>query len=231
MTEPTEPSEPTETPDRAAPWARRLTTRQWRDPRLLAGIVVIALSVVLGARLLASADDTVPVWVATGDLPAGTTLSEEHLEQQRVRFASGELAQRYLSAAGAAPVGAVLRRPVGRGELLPRAGLGTAGRSDLLEVPLAVPAEFLPATVRAGTRVDVWVTRGRPAGVGDPAGEEDARLVFDDALVVAVPSVGGALGPSTTRQVIIGLAPERQAELGPALASLAAGTVVLTRQG
>ena len=45
-----------------APAVRRLRSSRWRDPRLAVGVVLVAASVVVGARVLAAADDTVAVW-------------------------------------------------------------------------------------------------------------------------------------------------------------------------
>ena len=56
---------------RAVPRATRSRPPGWRNPRLLLGIVLVAGSVVLGARLLAAADDTVAVWAVSADLPDG----------------------------------------------------------------------------------------------------------------------------------------------------------------
>ena len=44
------------------PAALRGQRPAWRDPRLWIGIVLVAASVVVGARVLAAADDTVQVW-------------------------------------------------------------------------------------------------------------------------------------------------------------------------
>ncbi len=51
-------------------------------PRLL----LVAASVVVGARLMAAADDTVGVWVLSRDLPAGATVEEGDLTRRQVRF-------------------------------------------------------------------------------------------------------------------------------------------------
>jgi len=49
--------------------------------------VLVAASVVVGARVLAAADDTVQVWAAARDLGAGQRVEADDLVAQRVRFA------------------------------------------------------------------------------------------------------------------------------------------------
>ena len=105
------------------------------------------------------------------------------------------------------------------------------GAQALLEVPLTVAAEAVPATVRAGSVVDVWVTPDPDLtlpGTGETA-EGDSVLVFASVRVVAVSRAGGALGPAATRQVIVGLEPGEEATLPQALGRLARGDAVLVR--
>ena len=45
--------------------ATRVRRPGWRDPRLAVGLVLVAAATVAGARLLATSDDTVAVWVTT----------------------------------------------------------------------------------------------------------------------------------------------------------------------
>jgi hypothetical protein len=209
-----------------SPPAARTPGRSWRDPRLVVGIVIVAVSVLLGSRLLASADDTVAVWSVAGDLPAGSVLSPADLERVDLRFGTPEVAGRYLPADAALPVGSVLTRDVLAGELLPRAAVGTGEATDVVEVPIAVAAEAVPATLRVGEVVDVWVT---PAGM---AGEVSRALrVLDQVRVVAAPRGGSALGPSATRQVVVGLEAEDESRLATALARLSDGTAVIVRRG
>lgn len=193
---------------------------------MLVGIAVVAVCVLLGARLFASADDTVTVWAARSDVPAGSTVTAGDLQPQRLRFGSAALAARYVSADDPPPAGLVLTRAVAAGELLPRAALGSGDRQQLAEVPIAVPTEAVPATLRAGELVDVWVTPEE----GESAGAPRAVRVLQQVRVVAVPSSGSALGPSTTRQVLVGLPVEEQGRLASALAQLAGGAPVLVRR-
>lgn len=217
---------PTGQPVVASPAARRSAAASWRDPRLVVGLVIVAVSVLLGVRFVGGADDTVSVWTLRTDLPRGATLGRDDLAATDVRFADAVEANRYLSAGSPLPRDATLLRDVGAGELLPRAALGTAGAATRVEVPVAVAAEAVPATVRAGSVVDVWVTPEASSGT-EPA----AVLVFDDVVVVAAPRSGSALGPSATRQVIVGIGPDEQRDLGDALATASTGAVVITKQG
>ena len=221
---PTPPTDPAPSP---SPAAVRSGASRWRDPRLLVGVVVVAVCTLLGARVLASADDTVAVWAARDALGRGQPVSAALVVRRQVRFADQADADRYLSANADLPAGAVASRPVGAGELLPRAALGRSHDSPTTQVPLSVPADAVPATVRTGSSVDVWVTPQRPAGSASASAR--SRLVFDDVPVVAVPDESGSLGPATTRQVIVGV-PTGTARLAESIAALAAGDVLLTVQ-
>jgi hypothetical protein len=210
----------------ASPPASRVERSRWRDPRLVVGLALIALSALLGARLLGSADESVGVWVAQHDLDAGRPLTPQDLRSRQVRFATQRDADRYLSSGQAPPPGAVLARPVGAGEMVPRKALDTGSRSALTEVPLSVNAEAVPSTVATGSVVDVWVTPEQ-AGIGDPRARRSV-LVFDDVAVVSAPRAGTSLGPSATRQVIVGVSDTQASTLPTALTALAGGAVTLT---
>ncbi len=73
---------------------------------------------VLGARLLAAADDRVPVWSLASSLSAGTTLTSADLVA--VPVALDDVAA-YVGS-GTDVVGQVLTRDVAAGELLPGSG-------------------------------------------------------------------------------------------------------------
>ncbi len=212
-----------------SPPATRTRRRVWRDPRLVVGAALVTVSVVVGARLFAGADDTVTVWAARAAMRAGQPIGTTDLVPVQVRFAAQADADRYLPADSALPARTVLRHDVGAGELLPRAAVTGRPPGDLVEVPVSVPSDGVPATVRIGSTVDVWVTpdRGSVAPDVEPA---RARLVFDDVTVLAVPRDSGTLGPTATRQVIVGVPAAQQAALPRSLARLAQGAVVLTRQ-
>lgn len=215
-----------------SPAASRAGRPGWRDPRILVGVALVAVATLLGATVVGAQETTV-VWAARGPLAEGQAVEPGDLVARELRFADAADASRYLAADGPVPDGLVLTRDVGAGELLPATAVGEGTRA-LLEVPLTVAAEAVPATVRAGSVVDVWVTPDpdlvpTEAEVGDAGDSGDSVLVFASVRVVAVSRPGGALGPAATRQVIIGLERDAGSALPRALGRLARGDVVLVR--
>lgn len=180
------------------PPALRAGRPGWRDPRLWLGVLLLAGSVVLGARLLAAADDTVTVWAMAADRGSGTPVSADDLVVQRVRFADGAALARYFPADRPVPADLVLRRAVGSGELLARSAVGAADDEPVLQVPLAVDPQRVPPDVGSGSVVDVWV-----ADADAPA--------LSAVTVVAAPSYDDTFAVSGTRQVVVAVEDERAA--------------------
>jgi hypothetical protein len=212
----------------AAIRATRSRPPGWRNPRLIIGLALVAGSVLLGARLLAAADDTVGVWAVTRDLPAGAALDPADLERRQVRFPEEDTADGYLADTDRVPKGATLNRPVSGGELLPRSAFAAEKLAELVELPLSVVSDDLPATVRQGSVVDVWVT----PKVSEVSGADaKAVRVLTDVVVVAVPRTADSLAPQSTRQVIVGVPADRAQDVGTALGGISDGRVVVARKG
>ena len=206
-----------------SPPAERPRRSRWRDPRLVIGIAVIALCAVLGARLVGGSSDTVAVWATRTALPVGRQVDAADLVRRDVRFADQTQADRYLSADSDLPDGATLARAVGAGELLPRAALAASSTATVIEVPLSVDTQSVPATVGVGSTVDVWVTPDK----GDGASGR-SLLVFDDVSVISVQRTATTLGPTATRQVIVGVGDDQEERLARSIAALTSGSIVLT---
>lgn len=209
------------------PAAVRVSTPGWRDPRMWVGIAIVAASVLIGAKVIGGADESVPVWAAAGELGAGDSVSEGDLVQRRVRFADESDADRYLSAEEAPPADSVLLRGIGEGELVPRAALGGGGDERLTQVALAAESAAVPPSVVRGATVTVWV-------VPDDARADRGRSadkIFTDVTVLATPQDDGTFGPTGTRQVVVGV-PAAQVEfIDEALAATAQGAITFTGQG
>lgn len=175
------------------PPAARVTRPGWRDPRLWVGVVIVAVSVVAGARLVGSADESVAVWAAVRDLPVGHEVTGDDLAARRVRFVEPDQLDRYVPADQALPSGGRLVRGVGEGELLPRAALGAANDTGLLSLPIAVEPNLVPPAVGAGSVVDVHVSAAERC----PRCEGPA---LSEVTVVAAPAVDELTG---TRQLVL----------------------------
>lgn len=205
--------------------AERNSTPGWRDPRMWLGIVIVAVSVVGGVRLVGAADDSISVWSVTEDAGAGTTLEPDQLSARRIRFVDAVDADRYLRTDDTLPAELFLTRPIGAGELLPRAALGAAEDQEIVEVPIGVSGDSVPPSVETGSRIDVYVDA---ADEGKPA-----RLLLEDVVVVAAPDADAGLGSSDIRQLVLGVPVADASSLPQVLGATSGGevTVVSTLRG
>ena len=197
-------------------------------------------SVLLGARVLAAADDTVAVWGVRTSLARGQVPTADDLVPVRVRFADHASADRYVATADDLPAGTVLRRDVAAGELLPRAALSRSEEA-LVEVPLSVDAAGMPSSVTVGSRVDVWVTPapGRVGSTSDGSGGAEGSGGRAEAVRVlsGVPVVADGGGDASATgfggeslPVVVGVPPSARSDLPEVLGRLGDGTVVLVRR-
>lgn len=152
----------------ASPRAARLATPSWLDLRLVAGVLLVLLAVVAGARVFAGADRSSPVLVARHALVPGERLTAADLAVGRVRL--GGASGRYLSASAAPPVGYVVLHYVGADELVPLAALSpSADGAKTRQVTVPVQPGHLPPDLDRGSLVDVYLTPKTSAGAAVPA--------------------------------------------------------------
>ena len=199
------------TAGQAVPSALRGPRSGWRDPRLWIGVALIAASVVVGARVLAAADDTVQVWAAASDLGAGQRVEADDLVAQRVRFGDDTALRGYFTVEDELPGDLELTRSVAAGELLPRGAVGTPSATGLVEVPIAVEPELVPPSVGPGDVVDVYVVAPLSAAPGSPTEvTPPTGAALSGATVVAAPGVASSFGTSGKRQLVLAV-PEADA--------------------
>jgi hypothetical protein len=191
-----------ETP--ASPRANRLATPRWLDTRLVLGVLLVLVSVVVGARVLSSADRSQTVWAAARDLAPGTQLAEGDVVRKRVRL-FGDDRRRYISGSGASPVDWVLRRGVGAGELLPFFALTKPGEDVAYRyVTVPIGRGHLPPGLASGMQVDVYVSPERAAGAAAaPVASTAPRLVVRNVTVLQRPKLSGFTGGGSTDESIV----------------------------
>lgn len=194
-----------------SPTARRLQPPRWRDGRLLAGVLLLLVSVVVGARLLATGDSTSPVVAVTRELPAGHVLAAEDLATTRVRLSSTAAGAYVAGAALATLPGRLLARGVRPGELLPVAAVAAAGATAQRTVPVKVRDGRHPA-LTAGDRVDVFATGSvRPAG--SPPGTAGVCTTLLVVAAVEVAADAPLDAGSADATLLLRVAPEQAATL------------------
>ena len=169
--------------------AARLPKARWLDTRLLLGLLLVLVSVVLGARVIAAADHRTQVWAVSRDLGAATPLSADVLHVTTVNLDS--TASRYL-AASQNPVGLVLTRPLGRGELLPVSAVGRADNADRRRIVIEVDRTGV-AGLAKGRVVDVYAVRDTTSGASPPPPVLVLRAV---TVAEDIRSAAGAFGGS-----------------------------------
>jgi hypothetical protein len=145
----------------SSPVGRRAQRPRWRDTRLLLGILLVIVSVVIGARFVSGATRTTQWLSVTRSLPAGHVLTATDLSPVPAHLAAAA-SRHYFTASAGKLIGRTLARPASAGELLAADSLAAGSAAASRVVPLLVKAGRLPALV-AGDHVDVYVL-SRAAG-------------------------------------------------------------------
>jgi len=172
------------------PVAGRLRRPGWRDPRLLVGLLLIAISVTAVTGIVRSSDTTVPYYAAKDTLTPGTVLARDDVVVVQVRIPDGTYV-----APDEEPWGLVVTRVVGDGELVPHASL--ADQDDFAGRPIAVRTSLpLAEGVERGSLVDVYLTR-------TDADEPDTALVASHLVVESVDHDSGSFSAGSVETVYV----------------------------
>ncbi|UTT65263.1 SAF domain-containing protein [Janibacter sp. CX7] len=194
------------------PTARRLTKPSWKDTRLLVGILLVLLSIVIGAVAMSAADDRVGMWAAAGPLTPGQTIEEGDL--QRVDVQLGDAQGDYLMSNERLPNGAVVDREVREGELVPRAAVVNPTELDVQRVAVHVDPAYLSNLVK-GSRVTVFTATPQAKGEDAPAGSDEPEYeeFIRRATVHELPRSGGVMSSGSRSSVIIVVPADKVTEL------------------
>lgn len=174
-----------------APMAGRLRRPGWKDPRLLIGLLLIAVSVTAVTAMVRSADVTTPYYAAKDTLTPGTVLSRDDVVVVNARLGGGD----YL-APGDEPWGRVVTRVVGDGEMVPASAVADV---DVFEGRTVAVRTTLPLAdgVKAGSLVDVFLTREGEDG------EPSTERVGEGLVVESVDHDGGSFSSASVETVYV----------------------------
>lgn len=178
------------------PTAKRLRRPTLWDSRLVIGVLLVLLAATLGARVVASADDRVPVYVASRDLVVGDRVDEAALSRVDVRLDDGVAP--YLSARAPLAPGQFVLRDLRAGELVPAVAVGSAATLETQLVTVSVDAVSTTG-LRAGSLVDVFLS-DVPAG-SDHGAKPKAVRALEGVGVAGVLGASNSFGSAASRSV------------------------------
>jgi len=186
------------------PTAARLRTPSWRDTRLVVGLVLVLLSMAVGAKVIAAADDTVPMYAAAAALVPGQPVTQKDVKRVDVQLGSNR--GKYVAADHDIASDTFALRDVRPGELLPTSALGT--KADVNLKPVSVPVDGGAAgQLAAGSIVDVWVNAKDPSSSLEKYGNP-VRTLEAVTVVRAPEASGGGLGAASGTTAVQVMVPD-----------------------
>lgn len=160
--------------------ATRLRRPTVKDPRLVVGILLVALSVWLGVWAVDNAKDLSVAYVAAQPIVAGQAVTQEHLRPVEVNLAAQ--GSQYVSVPLDADHNYIATTTIGEGQFVPTASLAHDQTYATRVVALST-STVLPSNVTVGTTVELWA-----APRGASPNEAPPSLIASDLVVAQLPS-------------------------------------------
>ena len=189
--------------------AERAHVSALKQPRVLAGVLLVLGAALIGGLLWNATTDTDDYWVLAHDVVAGTPVTQADLSVSSAAIPDGAAVVR---AVESVPEGAVWGADHGARAFVSPQSWATEFATRL-EVPIRVQAGDSPVDLAAGDHVDVWIT-----------GEDGAAsLVLSSVRVADV----GRSAASSEETVLVSLAESPSPEV---VGRLAAGRALIVRR-
>jgi hypothetical protein len=211
--------------ERAAAQVSRLKPPSWLDGRLVAGVVLVLISVAVGAKLVASSDRYDEMWAASHDIAAGSVLTRTDLHEVKVKFHDPSAhstvdgaEQGYFAAAGPTVVGQTSSQALFAGQLIPVGAIRATVPDATRLVTLPVARLHMPKAAVHGMQVDLYVT------VKNSNGESAPELVLANVTIADTITDSSGLGDSGGSGVVL-MVPV--ADVNAVVAAAEAGSVDL----
>jgi hypothetical protein len=206
--------------------ARRVGSSPWRDPRVIAGVLLVLASTVIGGFVVAAADHTESFWALGRDVRAGESVRRDDLVAVRAKVPA-RTSRSLLRTDRPLPARLADLRwasDAHSGTLVTDSSLATRRRA--VELPIAVGTGGLPGDLRRGDRVDVWSvpervddgTRGSKPGT--------ARRLMSSVRVVSRSSATGITGGAGVTLVVDAAGTTIDGRL---MAALSSGRITIVR--
>lgn len=171
----------------ASPKASRLALPRWLDPKLLLGLLLVIVAMLLGARVFASADNTVAVYRVQSAMFSGDALTPDSVAITRVHFSETSVADNYVSAGSPLPTGQVVNHDLRAGEMLTQGSVSPKAATPTVELSVPISTGDV-ALVTKNSRIDVIVVPNTTAG---STAKAVPTKVLANVLVTSVPGGSG----------------------------------------
>ena len=149
----------------------------WRDPRLLGGLLLIALSIAACTLLISQARSGDLIYRTTRAVAQGEELTAANTEIIEARPGTDAYV-----ADGAMPDHAIATRSLGQGELVPASAVSDQADAARRRLVVTV-ADGLPQSVKAGDLLELWALPGQYAQAD---AEDKSTLITGDVILVGL---------------------------------------------
>lgn len=139
--------------------APRLRRARWKEPRLLLGLLMVAVSIVGILMLVNAMDERSGVYVARTDITLGEPVTEANADIIQVQL--GESLRHYLPAEPETLEGVRANTYIGAGQLIARDFITRSDLGSRRPINIDLPVDLSPA-ITPGSRVDVWIAQREP---------------------------------------------------------------------
>lgn len=132
--------------------ARQRKSPRWSDIRLWLGVAILIGSMFIGARVMATGEETVTLWRASTELAVGSPLTGVEAVVVALKGAQEPYFQGLRQ-----PFGTVVR-PIGAGEFIPSEAISSLPPVDSRVVTVSVDPLHVAIGLHSGDQVDVWAS-------------------------------------------------------------------------
>ena len=165
----------------------------WRDPRLIVGLALIAVSIILTTSIVSAARGGATVYRATQAILPGDVLGPHNIAPTRLDVDTSV----YATADALAP-GATVSEEVAAGEILRVSSIADTSAATARRLVITV-SDSLPASVQAGDQLDLWSVQ-QSSGVQSGQGAVHLGV---RATLVRVPEQTTSIAAKGTRIEIL----------------------------
>lgn len=148
-----------------------------RDPRFIAGIALIIVSILLTTWIIQRSRGGEEVYQLLSPVAQG-----QPIEISQVSVVTARTGSNAYMAVGEIPDGAVATRSLSAGELLPKDAVSTAAEQDRRQVVINVSTK-IPSSVGVGSQVEVWSIE-TPGALQTE--ETEPVLIAESAIILAI---------------------------------------------